>query len=114
MNRTSGSFCALANIRALHEVGSSLNALDVSEKQRVLGEVEIKMGIRLSRLESAGARRGGSAMCCDFGVEARAITKNRSSFRLAIFLGAPPLLPRAFHSKARSHRTATVAGGWRL
>ena len=26
MNRTSGSFCALANIRALHEVGSSLNA----------------------------------------------------------------------------------------
>ena len=34
MNRTSESFCALANIRAMHEVGSSLSALDLSKKQR--------------------------------------------------------------------------------
>ena len=43
MNRTSGSFCAVANIRALHEVGFSLSlsALDCAKQQRVLGEVVV-------------------------------------------------------------------------
>ena len=50
-------------------------------------------------------------MCCGFGVEAHAMGKNRSSFRLAIFIGAPTASPRAFHPKSRSHRTITAPGG---
>ena len=50
------------------------------------------------------AHHGDSAMCCGFGVEARAMRKNRSSFRLAIFSSANQSSARIPHqSPVTSH-----------
>ena len=107
MDRTTESFCAVANIRALHEVGLSLSALDCSKQQRVLGEVVVKMGIRPSKLESGGARHGDSAMCCGFGVEARAGAKKLVPYSLgwvvANFFVARTLLYRAHSAPNPGH-----------
>ena len=58
-----------------------------------------------------GARHGDSAMCCGFGVEARAGAKKLVRRGGREFFSDATASPHAFHPKARSHRSATAPGG---
>ena len=51
-------------------------------------------------------------MCCGFGVESLAVTKNACDTVVAAFFEVNPDRYRdAFHPKSRSHRTITTPGG---